>query len=104
VVSQGVLVAPGISAKGYREVLDCWVAESEAEASWSAVFSELKQRGLRGVRRVVSDDHAGMVKAIERHFQGTLCAQRAGYVRAAAASTGAGADEGGDRSPEPGSG
>ena len=72
VVSQGVLVAIGISQTGYREVLGCWVAESESEASWSAVFSELKQRGLRGVRYVVSDDHQGMVKAIERHFQGAV--------------------------------
>jgi len=70
VVSQGVLVACGIDARGYREVLGCWVAESESEASWSAVFAELKQRGLHGVRYVVSDDHAGMVKAIDRHFQG----------------------------------
>jgi len=72
VVSQGVLVAIGISATGYREVLGCWVAESESEASWGAVFSELKQRGLSGVSYVVSDDHAGMVKAIERHFQGAV--------------------------------
>ncbi len=72
VVSQGVLVAIGISASGYREVLGCWVAESESEASWGAVFLELKQRGLRGVIYVVSDDHQGMVRAIERHFQGAV--------------------------------
>ena len=72
VVSQGVLVAIGISATGYREVLGCWVAESESEASWGAVFGELKKRGLSGVNYVVSDDHAGMVKAIERHFQGAV--------------------------------
>ena len=72
VVSQGVLVAVGISAQGYREVLGAWVAESESEASWGAVFSELKQRGLRGVRYVVSDDHAGLVRAIERHFQNVV--------------------------------
>ena len=72
VVSQGVLVAIGISKSGYREVLGSWVAESESEASWGAVFSELKQRGLSGVSYVVSDDHAGMVKAIERHFQGAV--------------------------------
>ena len=72
VVSQGVLVAIGISAAGYREVLGCWVAESESEASWGAVFAELKQRGLSGVSYVVSDNHAGMVRAIERHFQGAV--------------------------------
>jgi putative transposase len=72
VVSQGVLVAVGISAAGYREVLGVWVADSESEASWGAVFGELKGRGLRGVRYVVSDDHAGLVRAIGRHFQNVL--------------------------------
>jgi transposase-like protein len=47
-------------------------AESESEASWGAVFSELKQHGLRGVCYVVSEDHASTVKAIERHFQGAV--------------------------------
>jgi transposase-like protein len=72
VVSQGVLVVCGVDGRGFREVLGCWIAESESEASWSAVFAELKQRGLNGVRYVVSDDHAGMVKAIDRHFQGAV--------------------------------
>ena len=72
VVSQGVLVVCGIDGRGYREVLGCWVAESESEASWGEVFAVLRQRGLRGVRYVVSDDHAGLVKAIGRHFQGAV--------------------------------
>ena len=72
VVSQGVLVVCGIDAGGHREVLGCWVAESESEASWGAAFAQLKERGLKGVRYVVSDDHAGMVKAIGRHFQGAV--------------------------------
>ena len=50
-----VLVVCGVDARGYREVLGCWVAESESEASWGAVFAELKQRGLHGVQYVVSD-------------------------------------------------
>ena len=70
VVSQGVLIVVGIGEDGYREVLGAWMADSESEASWGAVFGELKQRGLGGVRYVVSDDHAGLVRAIERHFQG----------------------------------
>jgi putative transposase len=72
VVSQGVLLVVGIGSEGYREILGTWVADSENEASWSEVFKELKDRGLNGVRYVVSDDHAGLVKAIGRHFQGVL--------------------------------
>jgi len=72
VVSQGVLLVVGIGSDGYREILGTWVADSENETSWSEVFKELKERGLNGVRYVVSDDHAGLVKAIGRHFQGVL--------------------------------
>jgi putative transposase len=70
VISQGVLLTVGVSEDGYREVLGVWMADSESEASWGEVFSALSRRGLRGVRYVVSDDHQGMLRAIERHFQG----------------------------------
>ncbi len=72
VLPQGVLLVVGIGEDGYREILGTWIADSENETSWSEVFKELKERGLKGVRYVVSDDHAGLVKAIERHFQGVL--------------------------------
>jgi len=72
VVTQGVLLVVGIGSDGYREILGTWVADSESEASWSEVFKELRTRGLKGIRYVVSDDHAGLVKAIGRHFQGVL--------------------------------
>jgi len=72
VVSQGVLVVVGISHEGYREVLGAWMADSETETSWGQVFAELKQRGLCGVRYVVSDDHQGLVRAVGRHFQGAV--------------------------------
>lgn len=72
VIGQGVLIVVGISAEGLREVLGVWIADSESEAIWGEVFSELSRRGLRGVRYLVSDDHQGMRKAIERHFQGVL--------------------------------
>ena len=70
VVSQGVLIVLGIDEQGYREILGVWIADTESEASWSEVFNELKMRGLGGVRYIVSDDHKGMRRAIDRHFQG----------------------------------
>lgn len=68
--SQSVLLAIGVNEDGYREILGLQVGDSESEASWSAYFSWLKERGLRGVDLVVSDDHRGLVKAVHRHFQG----------------------------------
>ena len=72
VVSQGVLVAVGISEKGYREILGVWTADTESEATWADVFRELSERGLQGVKYIVSDDHKGLRLAIDRHFQGAL--------------------------------
>lgn len=40
------------------------------KTTWSHVFRRLKERGLIGVRLVVSDDHIGLVKACRRYFQG----------------------------------
>lgn len=67
---QSVLIAVGINRDGYREVLGLMIGDSESEATWSAFFAWLKDRGLTGVDLVVSDDHRGLVKAVHAHFQG----------------------------------
>ena len=72
VVSQGVLLVVGVTEDGYREILGVWTADTESEASWSEVFRELSERGLKGVKYLVSDDHKGLRQAIDRHFQGAL--------------------------------
>ena len=65
-----VLLATGINREGYREILGLMLGDSESEATWSEFFGRLKARGLKGVDLVVSDDHKGLVNAIEMHFQG----------------------------------
>jgi len=70
VISQAVLTTVGINSSGGREILDWRVADSESEASWSAVMRSLKDRGLGGVKLVVSDAHGGIRAAISRHLQG----------------------------------
>src|SRR5690606_4635483 len=46
------------------------VADTESEAMYDGLFRRLKNRGSRGVRLISSDDHCGLVNAIQRHFQG----------------------------------
>jgi putative transposase len=70
VVSQGVLVVSAIRSDGRREIVAVDVADTESEATYQALFRDLKARGLSGVRLVTSDDHAGLRAAIARHFQG----------------------------------
>ena len=46
------------------------MGDSEDETFWRGFLTALKQRGLHGVRLVISDQHAGLVKALKRSFQG----------------------------------
>src|SRR6476660_7635195 len=70
VVSMAVVVATGIAADGSREILGTDVGDSEDETFWRGFLTSLKGRGLSGVRLVISDQHAGLVKALCRCFQG----------------------------------
>ena len=62
--SQAVLVALGINWDGHRQVLGIELANRESHSSWREFLLGLKQRGLRGVEFVGSDDHSGLKKAI----------------------------------------
>jgi putative transposase len=70
VTSKAVVVATGVTADGRREILGLDVGDSEDEVFWRAFLTGLKKRGLTGVRLVVSDQHAGLVAALRRAFQG----------------------------------
>jgi transposase-like protein len=64
VVSQAVVVATGVRADGWREVLGFAVGDSEDGAFWTAFLRSLKARGLAGVQLVISDAHTGLKQAI----------------------------------------
>src|SRR4051794_39169754 len=71
VASMAVVIATGITAEGSREVLGLDVGDSEDEVFWRGFLRSLKSRGLGGVRLVISDQHAGLVAALKRSFQGS---------------------------------
>lgn len=62
--SQAVLIAIGVDWEGRRNVLAVELANRESATSWREFILGLKQRGLKGVELVISDDHAGLRKAI----------------------------------------
>jgi transposase-like protein len=70
-----VLVATGIDPAGERQVLGVSVSLSEQEAHWKAFLKALKDRGLRGVQLVTSDDHEGL-GAARRAVLGSVPWQR----------------------------
>jgi putative transposase len=64
VVNVHALIATGVNAEGYREILGIDVSTAEDGAGWLAFWRSLTTRGLSGVKLVTSDAHAGLVAAI----------------------------------------
>jgi len=71
VVSCALLTAIGVLADGKRCVLGCSVSLSEAEVHWRGFLQSLIDRGMYGVKLVVSDDHAGLKAARQATLPGT---------------------------------
>jgi transposase-like protein len=63
-----VLVAVGVNGDGFREILGVMEGAKEDSESWRTFLRSLKQRGLRGVRLVVSDKCLGLVEALGECF------------------------------------
>lgn len=68
VVSVATLIAYGVNRDGRREIIGASTGLSEAEVHWRSFLESLQQRGLRGVRLLISDDHAGLNKALRAVF------------------------------------
>jgi putative transposase len=63
-VNVHALLAVGVNADGFREILGLQVSSAEDGAGWLAFFRDLTARGLSGVALVTSDAHRGLAEAI----------------------------------------
>jgi putative transposase len=70
VTSMALLVCVGVDEEGFREVLAVEVAGSEKGVAYASLLRGLVDRGLRGVRLVVSDDHEGIKAAVAGELPG----------------------------------
>lgn len=69
-ITKAFLVVTAVRDDGYREILGARIADGEDELFWTGFFDDLKNRGLSGVKLVVSDGHKGIQKAVEKSFLG----------------------------------
>jgi len=65
-------VTYGVNDQGFREVLGLEVALQEDGTTWTQFLTALGERGLVGVRLVISDAHLGLKEAIPKVFPGTV--------------------------------
>jgi putative transposase len=62
--SQAVLVAVAVDWDGSMQIVGVEMAKRESASSWRDFLTGRRERGLHGAGFVVSDDHAGLKKAI----------------------------------------
>lgn len=65
-----VLIAVGLTSAGKRSIIGVSVSLSEAEVHWRQFLQSLVERGLRGVRLLISDAHPGLKAARQAVFGG----------------------------------
>lgn len=70
VVNVAALVAVGVNSDGQREILGIDITTTEDGAGWAAFLRSLVARGLSSVQLITSDDHPGLVDAIETTLPG----------------------------------
>lgn len=88
IVSTAVIVAVAVNTAGRREVLGVATGPSEAEPFWRSFLRSLADRGLRGVKLVVADDHKGLRAAAAKVFNATHQRCRVHWMRNALAHVG----------------
>ncbi|MBY0296825.1 MAG: IS256 family transposase, partial [Methylobacterium sp.] len=88
IVSVAVIVAVGVNSDGRREVLGMDVGPSEAETFWTAFLRKLARRGLRGVKLVISDAHAGIKASVAKVMNATWQRCRVHFMRTVLAHAG----------------
>jgi len=72
VAKEAVYVVLGLRNDGKREILGYFLPGGEEKATvWKEVLFELKNRGLKGVKMIISDDLAGLDEAIREVFPDT---------------------------------
>ena len=85
IVSVAVILAIGVNTDGQREVLGMSVGASEAEPFWTGFLRSLMRRGLRGVKLVIADAHAGLKAAVGKVLKATAQRCRVHFMRNALA-------------------
>ena len=81
VLSVATIVAVAVNTDGRREVLGVATGTSEAEVFWTEFLRALADRGLRGVKLVIADDHKGLRAAARRVFNAGLQRCRVHWTR-----------------------
>ena len=88
IVSVAAIVAVAVNLDGRREVLGIAIQPSEAEVFWGEFLRALADRGLRGVKLIIADEHKGLKAAAAKVLGATIQRCRVHFMRNALACVG----------------
>jgi transposase-like protein len=63
-----VIVAVGVDKEDNRRILGVAEGHKEDKAGWSGFLAHLKERGLKGVKLIISDACLGLVKSVAEYY------------------------------------
>jgi len=63
-----VLVAVGVGSDGHRRILGVSEGHKEDKSGWASFLAYLKERGLKGVRLIISDACMGLVESVADYY------------------------------------
>ena len=72
IVKKAAYIVLGINSEGFKEVLGIWIGENESAKYWLGVLNELKQRGIKDILILCSDNLTGIKEAINAAFPNTV--------------------------------
>ena len=72
VVKKAAYIVLGINSSGFKEILGIWIGENESAKYWLGVLNELKQRGVKDILIICSDNLTGIKDAISTAFPNTI--------------------------------
>lgn len=72
IVKKAAYIVLGINSDGFKEVLGIWIGENESAKYWLGVLNELKQRGVKDILILCSDNLTGIKEAVNAAFPNTI--------------------------------
>ena len=72
IVKKAAYIVLGINSEGFKEVLGIWIGENESAKYWLGVLNELKQRGVKDILILCSDNLTGIKEAVNAAFPNTV--------------------------------
>ena len=72
IVKKAAYIVLGINLEGFKEVLGIWIEENESAKYWLGVLNELKQRGVKDILIIYSDNLTRIKEAIIAAYTNTV--------------------------------